>query len=233
MPNIPLVCTSCGKQKLYVDTETGKYLCFVCPDVRGKFRPKEIRTLLWENNQEAPAPRWQNKEIQSTPLRESGLRYLIEERGVDPNVLAWLPVEQTTNGILFRFPGFDSWQVRRWAGEPKWIISPDPAPETVYLVELHDTDRIVLVEGIVDALRVGEKENAAALMGRKGQPAPAQLEFLGRRYKRALWIPDGDVSPYAWVNVLPLVRSYFEEVDVRRLDYGKDPADIGAWELGL
>lgn len=176
MTNIRTECTSAqcrGKPPaLSLNTDTGIYYCFRCKD-KGK---KKVRGRKAKPNTESigsPEP----PESKGLSFSGRAYTYLVFERGVAHHVLMQMPVRETQHGILFEFPGFTYWQERRWDlfRPPPWQNPPGDKDGVFYNVGLFPTHTsCVLVEGIVDALKVGEFTNCVAILGKEFSDAQAR-----------------------------------------------------------
>lgn len=230
-----LDCPFCNKKKhLYYNASKEVYLCFRC-GATGKKRSLLANTVLPSANSSKKSARRGTGES-SPPSRElspSTKSYLLNQRGLSSQVLKLVPVLETRSGLLFPFLGEDYWQERKWKPQkPRWR-GPSHAKRTatdgiVYLLESHpESRRVVVVEGILDALAVAEFDNAAAVLSWRVHPA--QASRLAAQFDECLWMPDADVPPSN------LLRSFFRlsarmrtKIWNKYPDGYKDPGDLGA-----
>jgi hypothetical protein len=138
-----------------------------------------------------------------------------------------MPITETAYGLLFRFPGFDYWQERRWAQHhpPPWKNkSGVGASDGIYYhVRTAPSDpRVFLVEGIIDALVLGAYTNAASTLS--WQLHVAQLDDLSTKYKTLIYMPDGDVPAN---RVMEMMRRLPPGSSTVMLPKTEDPASMG------
>jgi hypothetical protein len=135
-------------------------------------------------------------------------------------------IRETDEGLFFPFPGFDYWQERRWAQfRPRWNNSTNTGPKQGVYYHVRSggsTERVILVEGIVDALVVGAYENAAAVLSWRLHPA--QIDRLEAIYDKLVYMPDGDV-PYE--RMMSQMQKLPRGSSTIPLPDGEDPASMG------
>ena len=221
-----LDCPYCGKEgHLYLNLDKGVFYCFRC-GARGRSSALESQGIRVEkqslNTLYQPGTiSHRVSEAMSDPpdykhLSISCINYLTG-RGVHDTILRTLrnKIYETDNGLLFFYPDEDYWQERRWKelGGPRWV-NPSQAPRTpatgvVYHVRTHyDEDRIVLVEGIMDALRVAPFGNAAALLSSNFHER--QLFGLSLAYDNADILLDSDVGAGKLLSTLQRAQAIFK-----------------------
>jgi hypothetical protein len=226
---VKMDCPFCGKENhLYYNPAKGVFYCFRC----GKSgHANELRRhgvmvqrsdrVLYENEVsyrlgEGLADPPEYKEITTS----SG-DYL-HERGVHASVLRMLrqKIYETNKGLLFFYPDADYWQERRWSAfsPPRWVnpsVAPrSPAQGVVYhLRTQYESPRVVLVEGIFDALRVAPFANVAALLSSEYHDNQLRhLASLG--YTHATCVPDRDVSVGKRIQYLGKCGAWFSDVGI-------------------
>ena len=153
--------------------------------------------------------------------------YLIQHRDIGWWLVSGLPIYSSRGGILFVFPDWDYWQVRQWSAQPRWV---DPTDATAhardgvtYNLSVNHSGRVVLVEGIGDALKVATAGyNASALLS--STLHDAQAEALSRTYSRATVMLDADVPVGRVATAMNLASEHFEMVDLAFLTSG-DPGN--------
>jgi hypothetical protein len=180
-----------------------------------------------------------NTRFQTPPeydsLSDHSYSYLVDRRGISPEIVDRFPIYDTQFGILFLFPQEDYWQVRRWRqfSPPRWENPSSehpvsPSEGVSYLVDTYPSSkRVVLVEGILDALAVGRYANAAAVL--TNQIKEAQAFLLSDRFDEALVLLDKDVPFVEAYKRTEKISSLFESCHmIWPYDNvkGKDPASI-------
>ena len=142
----------------------------------------------------------------------------LTERGVRGTSLELF--KQTEKGILCLFPDEDYWQERRWSAfaPPRWV-NPTEAPRepgdgvTYHLRTHYDSRRIVLVEGIFDAIAVAPYGNVAAMLSSNYHDN--QLRGLyDKGYRNATVMFDRDVMTSKRIDVMGRVNNFFYKMSV-------------------
>lgn len=220
-----LDCPSCGKERhLYFNIEKQVFYCFRCGysgkgselAVQGIPIPKKTSELLKPPTQSYRLGDSLSDPPEYYPLTTSSREYLTS-RGVHGSIMNTLrkKIYETPKGILFFYPDEDYWQIRHWSAwsPPRWV-NPTTAPRTpaggvvFHLRTYYDSDRVVLVEGIVDALRVAPFANVAAVLS--SNVHERQIEQLGwQGYERADIMLDGDVPLSKLFSQQRKVAGYF------------------------
>ena len=85
-----------------------------------------------------------------------------------------------------------------------------------------DDDRVVLVEGIIDALAVGQYTNSIATLSWRLHVA--QLDDIARRYAQVIYMPDGDVPADRLMEEMRKLPVGSITVELPK---GDDPASMG------
>jgi hypothetical protein len=233
-------CPVCGASnwKTYMDPLTGKYFCFAgqhsaggIVDVGMQFNPMAaLRDKL--TNREAIVS-WPPAEMpDSYPFGHRARTYL-EQRGLDPDACAaygWAE-HRTEERILVPYPGpagtWIYWNTRAYASgvTPKYSAMPGRHPLYV-LPRWHPSRRVVLVEGVFDAMAVHQHAGLAAIaLGGKSLPAYLRPDLLYLAADQILVALDGDAIGAG----LSLVRQLSHLRDVRFVEIasGEDPASMG------
>jgi hypothetical protein len=152
-------------------------------------------------------------------ITTSSVEYLTE-RGVHASVLNLLrrKVYDTAKGLLFLYPDWDYWQERRWTAfsPPRWVnpsvAAASPATGVTYHLRTHyDSTRVVLVEGILDALRVAPFENVAAMLSSKYHERQL-MELEDSVYESVLIYPDRDVAVTKRIEYVDRCGAWFPRV---------------------
>ena len=219
-------CPACGRDKMHVNTVKGVFHCKRCGE-SGRVQKLGIMPT--------PAlPLFQVDESINHTTRpdHNGLttyaqNYLIQNRDIGWWLVSGLPIYSSRGGILFVFPDWDYWQVRQWSTQPRWV---DPTDATAhardgvtYNLSVNHSGRVVLVEGIGDALKVATAGyNASALLS--STLHDAQAEALSRTYSRATVMLDADVPVGRVARAMSLASEHFETVDLAFLTNG-DPGN--------
>lgn len=216
-------CPYCGKEgHLYLNLDKRVFFCFKC-GARGRegalkeqgvqvdkrtlnslSQPGTLSFRLSEGVSEPP---------EYQPLSTYSREYLLG-RGIHDTILRTLrrKIYDTAEGILFFYPDEDYWQVRRWAGTPRWV-NPHTAPRSasggvVYHLHTHfGDDTVVVVEGIGDALRVAPFANCAAALS--SNLHDLQLAALAERYRNIGILLDRDVSAPKLLASLKKASAFF------------------------
>ena len=240
MSEIQMDCPFCGKEKhLYYNPKKRVFICFHCGETGTKRSLSKSATIPIQSNSstiKTSTPSHELRPPSHHSLSPSTRSYLTQQRGIESKVLEVLPISETEKGILFEFPSFDYWQERRFKPfHPRWWFPKDTAESVsrgvVYLADLHpESSRIVVVEGVLDALSIAPFENAAAVLSFRVHPN--QVDYLSRRFDQALFIPDADVR------AKDVLRGRFQlarkmETEIWQ-DYpveAKDPNDLKDWQL--
>ena len=224
-------CPHCGKEKhLYVNTEKKVYHCHRCKasgKVKGddlqrirRVAPRPIRKLA--EGEGAPAP-------EAFPLSNHSKHYLTTKRHINKGFLESFPIYDTDTGILFQFNGTGYWQVRQWKqfSPPRWLNPKNTPKDIYYSVEQVFLPTVFIVEGILDALAVGEYGPSAGILG--SLIKDEQAYKLAQKYENCVLMLDGtpDVTEKLIQRNLRKLRSCFEgRVGVERLKNGLDPATV-------
>jgi Zn ribbon nucleic-acid-binding protein len=230
-----LDCPACSKQRhLYLNIEKGVFYCFCCGysgrsrdlEAQGIHVPRKTSELLKPVSLSFRAGEAVSDPPEYYPITTCSVEYLTN-RWVHDSILTYLrkKIYETSKGILFFFPDEDYWQVRKWEAwtPPRWV-NPTVAPRTpavgvVYHLRTHyDSDRVVLVEGLVDALRVAPFANVAAVLSTNLHEE--QLFHLSYIYKRADLMLDGDVPVSKLLAQRGKVGGIFQHS--RIIDYSAD-----------
>lgn len=180
------MCPVCGHTgwKLYVNPVTGAWFCFAGIHNRGGHvkvgLPTEARTsyLLELLRSQPEIPVWEETDLPPwEPLSKSALRYMKRKYDVDAETAKRRGMVEWTDHYRIVIPYFDSagslifWTSRRYSetvGQgPKYLTGPGTKP---LYVRHADSDRLVLVEGVFDALSVERAGYAAAALGGKSLP---------------------------------------------------------------
>lgn len=163
------------------------------------------------------------------------LQYL-KSRGVSGPLAKFMGIKSTEKGLYFPFKRVDCWQERRWKQfrPPPWVLPEKPTSKedgVSYVVDLVGDDKICLVEGIFDALKVGQILASAALLSFRIYPEQiSQLKEWG--YKKFIYFPDPELEDYlVWeqFNKLPI-----DSHCIRTPEYllkQKDPSDLCMKEI--
>ncbi len=226
-------CLACGHEKMHVNVAKGVYHCKRCGS-GGQVqklgmtpRPGLPAFHIDESTSHTGLPEFGE-------LTEFAQNYLIEGRGVGWWLLAALPIFSTDRGILFVFSDWDYWQIRQWPnyGDPRWRDPLDAAAHAkdgvTYTLDINSSGRVVLVEGVGDALKVATAGyNSAALLS--SQLHDAQAEALSQTYTRATLMLDADVPVGKFAKALDLAIRHFDEVEMAFMSHG-DPGgqSVGA-----
>lgn len=241
-----LDCPMCGKENhLYLNIEKGVFHCFRCGysgkakelESQGVQLPKNTSVLL----KPATLSHHITEAISDPPdyweLTFQSHEYLLD-RGIHRSVLDLLrkKIYDTARGILFFYPDEDYWQVRHWSAycPPRWV-NPTVAPRTpasgvVYHLRTHyDSSRVVLVEGIGDALRVAPFANVAAVLSTNVHEA--QAFHLSETYKTVDLLLDGDVPMSKVLGQKKKLSGFFEHVQIHPPSSYPDPGSTPDHEL--
>lgn len=197
MTEINTTCPYCGGDSFYINTQKRVFYCHRAScHASGKldrdptYEPLTDPIESTDPSKADPPPHW--------TLSESAKEYLLG-RGVSYYFLKTLPISSTEKGILFEFPNVrEYWQERRWKpySPPRWKCPTGTGQSgrtgVYYEVRSRFFDgSLVVTEGILDALRVGEYRSAVAVLG--SVVHERQLELLLGKYKNLIYMPDGDV----------------------------------------
>lgn len=220
---------------LSINKEKGVYYCFRCGEKGRTGNPsRQARLYGFEMSPKELEP------VPESTLIVPGMRsyeYLEKRRGISPDVLMSVPIRESDKGIVFLFPEEAYWQERRWSEyrPPAWKNA-SPAPRTtsngvIYNVRSYPiSDRVVVVEGIIDALAVAEFENAAAVLTNQVQDMQAQ--HLAQLYTKAVYMPDGDVPLKKIIKSKTILQEAFNTVVTYvSLPKGEDPASLRKEEM--
>jgi len=180
-------CPACGNMQWGVsqNTQTGAWYCYRCdargvgeasaPSPQDMFRP----TFAKQDWQEVPLPEY-------TQLGGKARRYL-RERGIDdPGKYGIVELAETTR-LLFPYLGVEGrviyWSTRWYKpdGAPKYVTAPGRKPLFVLPSWKPHPGRVVLVEGILDAILTHEHTGLPVIaLGGKVLPAysKADLRYL-------------------------------------------------------
>jgi hypothetical protein len=226
MSEVQTTCPQCGGSSFYINTVKGVYYCHRAScGISG--RSKNLGF-------DVPVAGFKPVQFEDRSLEEPPEYFSLSDNAYEyfknRNVPRWLvdsmPIYETAKGLLFFFPGFEFWQERRWKQHrpPAWKnCGGDGASAGVYYhVQTHSAREIVLVEGIFDALVVGQFTNAACVLSWRLHHK--QVEDISDYYSRLIYMPDGDV---------PLNKATIEFTKMpigstfKQLPLGRDPASMG------
>lgn len=247
MGELQMDCPFCGKEKhLYFNAHKQVYHCFRCGS-SGHASQLRAYGIAVENDHDVLLHRDVSYRVAEgledpptySTLSTSSVGYLTE-RGVHDSVLRLLrsKIYDTAKGLLFFYPTVDYWQERRWGAfsPPRWV-NPSVAPSSpgtgvTYHLRTHfDSDRVVLVEGIMDALRVAPYANVAAMLSSKYHESQL-LALYDEGYRSVTALPDNDVSVTARLHYLFKLRNWFAYARVwPALTTGDDPGSATDEEL--
>lgn len=177
-------CPVCGdhRWKLYVNPDTGNWFCFSgLHNAGGKIEvglgSDEAGVRLLEMLRAQPVvPEWAELDLPPwEPLSKTALRYL-HDRGVTDQEIRDLGLVEWTGYFRILIPYFHGgdlvfWNSRRYSEHagmgPKYLAVPGKKP----LYFLHASSRrVVLVEGVFDAMAVRRAGFAACALGGKSLP---------------------------------------------------------------
>ena len=231
-------CPSCGKKKhLYLNIEKQLFHCFRCGysgrakdlEMQGIAVPKKTDELLKPSSLSFRVAEGMSDPPEYWDAGDDTIDYLAD-RGVHVTIQKLLrkKIYETSRGILFFYPDRDYWQVRHWSAwaPPRWLnptVAPvTPAGGVVFHLRTHyDSDRVVLVEGIVDALRVAPFANVAAVLSTNIHEA--QISGLAANYESCSIMLDRDVHLSKLLAQGRKVGAYFKHkhlVKYRSVDPG-------------
>jgi len=234
-------CPYCGKERhLYVNKEKGVFHCQRCKR-GGRIRSINSRTLPSPNDRrEQENINYSRSSViigQKAPLHwglsERSRAYLEVKRKIAKGLLQNLPIFDTETGILFTFPGTSYWQVRQWSQftPPRWL-NPKGVSKPSYMVERVFMPTVWMVEGIVDALAVGEFAPAAAILS--SCVTDKQAVELSKKYSNVVVMLDGTLDVTEEIiqkNVNKLSSLFKGRVWVERLPLNLDPATLDKQDL--
>jgi hypothetical protein len=213
---IPYECPNCSPRKTnkcFYNTGKGCWHCFRCNATGRVGRLGEPHTL-GTMPRESPT-----LSVPIThPLSSLGRRYLLD-RGIARHLIDNLPIFSTDTGILFSFPEWGYWQERNWttSGKPRWMGPSSPrASEGVSYRLAGPTRRLVLVEGVGDALKVASAGFSTAAMLSK-RLHPAQAARLADSHEHATLLLDRDVQLSELLGTLNIAREFFSSVRIAKL----------------
>jgi hypothetical protein len=125
----------------------GERLSFKC---HAGCDPKSVTDYLYERHPEyaellGRAPR-QNGKMEQEKITEDARRWYLSYLGVQPDVVASLPISFTSDEVVFRFPGIDKYKVRKkgergaiWRGQGHtpdlWPLPGDRVGEDIVITE--------------------------------------------------------------------------------------------------
>jgi len=125
----------------------GERLSFKC---HAGCDPKSVTDYLYERHPEyaellGRAPR-QNGKMEQEKITEDARRWYLSYLGVQPDVMASLPISFTSDEVVFRFPGIDKYKVRKkgergaiWRGQGHtpdlWPLPGDRVGEDIVITE--------------------------------------------------------------------------------------------------
>ena len=217
-------CPYCNKEgHLYLNLEKRVFHCFRCGasgkakdlEAQGIRVPKQTSELLKPSSLSFRMTDAVSDPPEYFPLTTSSVEYLTS-RGVHDSIMNTLrkKIYETAKGILFFYPDEDYWQVRHWSAwaPPRWV-NPTVAPRTpatgvvFHLRTYYDNRGVVLVEGIVDALRVAPFANVAAILS--SNVHEEQLFHLSNTYESVGLMFDRDVPVSKKLAQLKRARAMF------------------------
>lgn len=241
------ICPVCGSDswKVYVNPETGAWICFagscgakgrveVGLEDSGRAAGAQILEAL---RQDDSAPVWDEIEMPPYhPLTGAAQRYL-KRRGVPIHVQQSLGLVEWENKSRVLFPYFDFegnliyWNSRRFSQNlgdgPKYLTAPGKHP--LYWLD-SQSDRLVIVEGVMDAIMVWQAGFGAVALGGKSLPRYLANSLLtgARRYETI----DVMLDPDALDAALRLRASLSDRADVRVVPLvDQDPGDMSPEEI--
>jgi hypothetical protein len=125
----------------------GERLSFKC---HAGCAPKTVTDYLYERHPEyakllGRAPK-QNGKMEQEKITEDARRWYLSYLGVQPDVIASLPISFTSDEVVFRFPGIDKYKVRKkgergaiWRGQGHtpdlWPLPGDRVGEDIVITE--------------------------------------------------------------------------------------------------
>lgn len=240
------VCPVCGdaRYKVYVQPFTGWWFCFSGAHNRGGRVEAQLSTdgrvaeLLEMLRAEKPVASWEEIELPPwEPLSRSALRYLAN-RDISAEYARKRGIVEWTDQFRVLVPYFNDagelifWTSRRYtdlAGSgPKYIAAPGTKP----LYTLHaNCDRLVLVEGVFDAMAVQRAGFAAVALHGKSLPNYLQKYFLtiAGRYG----IIDVMLDTDAFGSAIGIRNSLLTQrvIGIKPYAPGKDPAEMCREEI--
>lgn len=243
------ICPVCGSDgyKVFVNPDTGGWNCFAgkCgargyvdvgldsnPDVAGR----HILDLLAPGEDLYPV----FEEIEMPPWHEltgAALRYL-KRRGVSLDYALHLGLREWEDKSRILFPYFDFegnliyWNSRRYSetlGDgPKYLTAPGKHP--LYWLDASHREKLVIVEGVMDAIKVWQSGYGAVALGGKSLPSYLRNSLLtgARRYETIDVLLDPDALDAA----LRLRSTLSDKLDVRVVPLTiADPGDMTPDEI--
>lgn len=241
------VCPVCGSDgwKVYLNPETGAWICFagscgakgrveVGLEADGKAAGAQILEAL---KQDDSIPVWD--EIEMPPYHEltgAAKRYL-RKRGIDDLTAQRLGLVEWEDKSRVLFPYFDFegnliyWNSRRFSQNlgdgPKYLTAPGKHP--LYWLD-SKASRLVIVEGVMDAVKVWQAGFGAVALGGKSLPRYLTTSLLtgARRYETI----DVMLDPDALDAALRLRANLSDRADVRVVPLvNLDPGDMTPEEI--
>jgi len=223
------VCPECmdAKWHFYINTGTGGYKCFKCEaagylPVEGTFNRPKPREAVWE-------------EISLPPNGPPGAwaRSYLLQRGIGRTTFEQLGLREWTGQGRILIPYTNSegaviyWQARDFTGrqEPRYLGAPD-VRRPLFIAP--GDGRIVLVEGVFDAVRVNQVGPTAVAMGGKtlAEHMVKPLEHVVRAGSQVYVCLDGD----ALKNALELQCFVQAQLGIDTImacpDFGEDPGSM-------
>ena len=242
------ICPVCGteKWKVFINPETGAWICFaggcgakgvvdVGLDADGHIAGQQILDMM---RHEDELPVWE--EVDMPPYHEltgAAKRYL-KRRGVPPHVTQSLGLVEWEGKCRILFPYFDFegnliyWNSRRYSERlgdgPKYLTAPGKHP--LYWLDRRASRKLVIVEGVMDAIMVRQAGFGAVALGGKSLPRYLANSLLtgARRYETI----DVMLDPDALDAALRLRASLSDRADVRVIPLDdKDPGDMSPEEI--
>jgi hypothetical protein len=240
---VVLDCPFCHSENhLYYNIEKRVFFCFKCNTggtkaqlVSGGGSPpneQRARHILLDQNM-VKVSRQMQEPPASHPMTDAETEYLVS-RGVRPTQMHLF--QAAAKGIVCMFPDEDYWQMRAWSAfaPPRWVNPTDaprqPADGLVYhLRPFYDSRRVVLVEGIFDAIPVSKFANVAAMLSKNYHEKQLQ-NLKDHGYSTATLMFDRDVSTDIRITMIGRCASYFSKVAV--FDYNEaDPGEASPQTL--
>ena len=242
------ICPVCGtdKWKVYVDPETGKWICFaggcgakgqvdVGLESNGQAAGQQILDWLTADD---PLPTWE--EIELPPwhaLTRAAKRYL-KKRNVPAHVAQSLGIVEWEDKFRILFPYFDAegnliyWNSRRYSERlgdgPKYLTAPGKHP--LYWLERRASRKLVIVEGVMDAIMVRQAGFGAVALG--GKSLPRYLELCLLTGASGYETIDVMLDPDALDAALRLRSKLSDRADIRVVPLeSTDPGDMSPEEI--
>lgn len=216
MAEIKMTCPRCGSGGCFYNTDKHVGHCFACGSALQQWHLKEVpKGTLAEH---APLP---SVSLECVDVHPAATEYLWK-RGVPESEWGRVLFEPDERALYFRIwspsPEFAPSYHCRFVdgGKMRWRVFPGTRKEH-YLFGDPLEDRVCLVEGIFDALRVGK--GAVALLG--SELYPTQVVWL-RRFPRVVVWGDYDAAGF---KLMERAQNLLQGVRCWPVAYTKDTTD--------